>query len=154
VPAFVGLGAPYWDADARGAIVGLTRGAGRAHVVRAALEAIAYQVRDVVEAMRADSGDAVAELRADGGASVNSFLMQFQADQLGLRVVRPAVLDTTALGAGILAGLATGVWPSTDELAARWQEAARFEPAMAPEQRERLYAGWRAAVRRVLRSAG
>jgi glycerol kinase len=148
VPAFVGLGAPYWDATARGTIVGLTRGASRAHLVRAALEAIAYQVRDVVEAMAADAGAPPTELRVDGGAAENSFLMQFQADQLGIPVVRPAVVETTALGAAFLAGLATGVWHSQAQIAALWQEQRRFAPAMPVDERERLYAGWRRAVER------
>jgi glycerol kinase len=148
VPAFVGLGAPYWDASARGVIVGLTRGTGRAHLVRAALESIAYQVRDVVEAMTADAGAPPVELRVDGGAAENSFLMQFQADQLGLPVVRPVILETTALGAAFLAGLATGVWHSQEEIARLWQEERRFLPAMPPAQRERLYRGWHRAVER------
>lgn len=148
VPAFVGLGAPYWDATARGTIVGLTRGASRAHLVRAALEAIAYQVRDVVEAMAADAGAPPTELRVDGGAAENSFLLQFQADQLGIPVVRPAVVETTALGAAFLAGLATGVWHSQEQIAALWQEQRRFAPAMPVDECERLYAGWRRAVER------
>ncbi len=148
VPAFVGLGAPYWDATARGVIVGLTRGTSRAHLVRAALESIAYQVRDVVEAMAADAGAPPAELRVDGGAVENSFLLQFQADQLGIPVVRPAVVETTALGAAFLAGLATGVWRSQAEITALWQEQRRFVPAMPVDERERLYTGWRRAVER------
>jgi glycerol kinase len=150
VPAFVGLGAPYWDADARGAIIGLTRGSGRAHLARAALEAIAYQTRDVVDAMAADAGRALAEVRVDGGAAANDFLIQFQADILGVPVVRPRITETTGLGAAYLSGLATGVWGSTDEIARLWQADRRFDPALEPDQRDALYAGWRRAVARVL----
>ena len=148
VPAFVGLGAPYWDQYARGAIVGLTRGSGRAQIVRAALEAIAYQTRDVVGAMTADSGLALDSLRVDGGAVVNNFLMQFQADILGAPVERPAVTETTALGAAYLAGLATGFWTSQAEIAGQWRLERAFEPAMGADQRESLYDGWRRAVER------
>jgi glycerol kinase len=148
VPAFTGLGAPYWDQHARGTIVGLTRGSGRAHLVRAALEAIAHQVMDVVEAMEADSGAPLVELRVDGGAAANDFLMQFQADLLGRPVVRPRLLETTAFGAGALAGLATGFWRSTDEIAAAIQIDRRFEPQMSAAQREHLRDGWQEAVRR------
>jgi glycerol kinase len=149
VPAFAGLGAPYWDSAARGAIVGLTRGVGRAHLARAALESIAYQVRDVVDAMAADSGQPVRELRIDGGAAVNNFLAQFQADILGAPVIRPRMTETTALGAAYLAGLATGVWKSAGELAALWQIDRRFTPELAPDRRAALYEGWRKAVSRV-----
>ncbi len=148
VPAFVGLGAPHWDMYARGAILGLTRGSGRAHVVRAALEANAYQVRDVVEAMVNDAGIPLRELRVDGGAAANDFLMQFQADLLGVPVVRPKVTETTALGAAYLAGLAVGFWKSQEEIAALWQVDRRFEPAMGVERRESLYRGWQRAVER------
>ena len=148
VPAFVGLGAPYWDQYARGTIVGMTRGSGRAQIVRATLEAIAYQTRDVVDAMSADSGLPLDTLRVDGGAVVNDFLMQFQADILGVPVQRPAVTETTALGAAYLAGLATGFWSSQDEIAQQWQLERAFEPAMSADQRESLYAGWRRAVER------
>ena len=148
VPAFVGLGAPYWDQYARGTIVGLTRGSGRAQIVRATLEAIAYQTRDVVDAMSADAGLALESLRVDGGAVVNDFLMQFQADMLGVPVERPAVTETTALGAAYLAGLAVGFWGSQAEIAGQWQLERRFEPAMSADQRESLYAGWRRAVDR------
>ena len=148
VPAFVGLGAPYWDQYARGAIVGMTRGSGRAHIVRATLESIAYQTRDVVTAMSADSGLALDSLRVDGGAVVNDFLMQFQADILGVPVERPAVTETTALGAAYLAGLAVGFWNSQDEIAGQWQLERRFEPRMSADQRESLYAGWQRAVER------
>jgi glycerol kinase len=151
VPAFVGLGAPYWDADARGAIVGLTRGATRAHVARAAIEAMAYQTRDVVECMQKDSGIKAKELRVDGGATRNDFLLQFQADILGIPVVRPVITETTALGAAYLAGLAVGFWKNEKEIASQWQEEKRFEPQMKKSERERLYEGWQAAVARVTR---
>jgi glycerol kinase len=149
VPAFAGLGAPWWDPDARGAIVGLTRGAGRAHVVRAALEAVAYQTRDVVDVMNEESGVRLRELRVDGGAAANDFLMQFQADILGVPVDRPALLDTTAAGAACLAGLAVGVWPSADALRGTRTRERLFEPAMSADDRDRLHSGWRAAVARV-----
>ncbi len=149
VPAFVGLGAPYWDADARGAIVGLTRGATRAHVARAAIEAMAYQTRDVVECMQKDSGIKARELRVDGGATRNDFLLQFQADLLGIPVVRPVITETTALGAAYLAGLAVGFWKNEKEIASQWQEEKRFEPRMKKSERERLYEGWKEAVARV-----
>ena len=148
VPAFVGLGAPYWDQYARGAIVGLTRGSGRAQIVRATLESIAYQTRDVVAAMSADAGLTLDRLRVDGGAVANNFLMQFQADILGVPVDRPAVTETTALGAAYLAGLATGFWESQEEIAQQWQLERTFEPAMPADQRESLYARWQAAVER------
>ena len=149
VPAFVGLGAPHWDMDARGAIVGLTRGASRAHVARASLEAMAYQTRDVVECMQRDSGIKAKELRVDGGATRNDFLCQFQADILGIPVVRPVITETTALGAAYLAGLAVGFWKSEKEIAGQWQEEKRFEPKMKKSQRDKLYAGWQEAVSRV-----
>lgn len=148
VPAFVGLGAPYWDQYARGAIVGMTRGSGRAQIVRATLESIAYQTRDVVDAMSADSGLPLDTLKVDGGAVVNDFLMQFQADILGVPVQRPAVTETTALGAAYLAGLATGFWTSQDEIARQWQLEREFDPAMSADQRDSLYAGWQRAVER------
>jgi glycerol kinase len=148
VPAFVGLGAPYWDGRARGAILGLTRGSTAAHIARAVLESMAYQTRDVLEAMRADSGIALRALRVDGGAVGNDLLMQFQADALGVPVVRPVVRETTALGAAYLAGLATGFWRDQAELAAQWSAERTFSPAMPPEQRERLYRGWQKAVGR------
>ena len=150
VPAFAGLGAPHWDPQARGAIVGLTRGSSRAHIARAALESIAYQSADVLEAMQRDAGAALAELRVDGGAAANDLLMQFQADILGVPVVRPKVLETTALGAAYLAGLHTGVWSSLEEIAAQWQMDRRFEPRMAREEAAELLARWREAVRRSL----
>jgi glycerol kinase len=149
VPAFVGLGAPYWDPNARGAVVGLTRGATRAHLARAALEAMAYQTRDVVECMQKDSGIKAKELRVDGGATRNDFLCQFQADLLGIPVVRPVITETTALGAAYLAGLAVGFWKSEKEIAAQWQVEERFEPKMKRSERDRLYEGWQAAVARV-----
>jgi glycerol kinase len=148
VPAFVGLGAPYWDQYARGTIVGLTRGSGRAQIVRAALESIAYQTRDVLEAMRADSGLTLAALRVDGGAVHNDFLMQFQCDILGVPVQRPVVTETTALGAAYLAGLAIGFWSSQDEIARQWAVEKTFEPHMSADQRDALYAGWKRAVDR------
>ena len=146
VPAFVGLGAPHWDAYARGTIVGLTRGANRKHLVRAALESIAYQTCEVVEAMRRDSGITPEVLRVDGGAARNDFLCQFQADILDIPVERPAVTETTALGAAYLAGLATGFWPS--ELDLKTQIERRFEPGMTRSRREELCDGWRRAVER------
>lgn len=148
VPAFVGLGAPYWDQYARGTIVGLTRGSGRAQVVRATLEGIAYQTRDILTAMKADSGLDIPSLRVDGGAVSNNFLMQFQADILGVPVVRPKIAETTALGAAYLAGLATGYWSSQDEIQNQWQEDRTFEPTMSVDQRDSLYAGWKRAVER------
>ncbi len=148
VPALVGLGAPYWDPYARGLIVGVTRGTTRAHFARAALEAMCYQTRDVVEAMRADSGIALTELRADGGAAGNAFLLQFQADILGVPVEVPKVSETTALGAAYLAGLATGFWSSRDEIARKWQVAHRYEPQMAAADREGHITRWHMAVER------
>jgi glycerol kinase len=148
VPAFTGLGAPYWDPNARGAILGLTRGATRAHIARAALESIAFQSAEVLEAMQKDSGEKLAELRVDGGAAANDLLMQFQADLLGVPVVRPRVLETTALGAAYLAGLTVDLWGSREALAQHWQAERRFEPAMEPSRREQLMARWREAVSR------
>jgi len=148
VPAFVGLGAPYWDQFARGAIVGLTRGSGKAQIVRATLESVAYQTRAVVEAMQADSGLQLAALRVDGGMVRNDFLMQFQADILGCPVERPVVTETTALGAAYLAGLATHFWESPAEIATQWQIERAFTPSMSDDQRESLYHGWGRAVER------
>ncbi|POZ93431.1 glycerol kinase GlpK [Petrotoga halophila] len=148
VPAFVGLGAPYWDMYARGTIVGLTRGSSKAHIVRATLESIAYQTRDVLEAMEADSGIKLKTLRVDGGAALNNFLMQFQSDILGVEVERPVVNETTALGAAYLAGLAVGYWNGQEELLRKWKRDALFTPKMAEDERERLYAGWKRAVER------
>jgi glycerol kinase len=148
VPAFTGLGAPHWDSFARGAITGLTRGTTAGHLARAALESIAYQTTDVLAAMEADSGVAIAELRVDGGATVNDTLMQFQADILGVPLVRPKVWETTALGAAYLAGLATGFWKSTDELQTQWQRQRTFQPGMDKERVAELQRGWRKAVDR------
>ncbi len=148
VPAFTGLGAPYWDPEARGAILGLTRGSGIAHIVRAALESVGYQTRDLMNAMREDALNPV-ELRVDGGMVVNDWLTQCLSDLLQLPVVRPQVVETTALGAAFLAGLATGVYRSLDDIAALWAEDRRFQPALAPEQADQLYAGWQTAVARV-----
>ncbi len=149
VPAFAGLGAPYWDMRARGAIVGLTRGCGREHIIRATLDSIAYQTRDVVDAMNRDAGQKIQQLRADGGASANNVLMQFQADILGVPVVRPKIIETTAAGSGFLAGLGAGMWQSPDELEGAWHEDRRFEPKMRASTRERLYVAWQEAVARV-----
>jgi len=146
VPAFSGLFAPYWRADARGAIVGLTRYVNRAHIARAVLEATAYQTREVVEAMEADSGVKLTELKVDGGMTANQTLMQFQADQLGVPVVRPVVAETTALGAAYAAGIATGYWAGTAEVSANWAEAIRWQPQGEPQQRARLYRNWKKAV--------
>lgn len=149
VPAFTGLGAPWWDADARGAILGLTRGAGRAHIVRAALEALAYQVCDLVQAMTEDAGVPLSVLNVDGGASANDFLMQFQADMLGVSLRRPANAETTALGAAYLAGLATGFWPDTEALLSLREGEERFLPTFDEPMRAERLARWRAAVARV-----
>jgi glycerol kinase len=146
VPAFTGLGSPHWDPYARGAIVGLTRGTGAAHIARAALESIAYQSADVLRAMEADAGIGLTELRVDGGATQNNLLMQFQADVLGVRVVRPKVFETTALGAAYLAGLAVGYWKDADEIAAQWQIDRAFEPLMSREQAAELKDGWNRAL--------
>ncbi len=148
VPAFVGLGAPHWDGFARGTIVGLTRGSNRAHIVRATLESIAYQTRDVVEVMMRDAHLKLEPLRVDGGATANAWLMQFQADILGVPVQVPATAETTALGAAYLAGLATGFWKSPDQIAAQWSLARAFEPKLGADQRESLYSGWQRAVER------
>jgi glycerol kinase len=148
VPAFVGLGAPYWDAYARGTIVGLTRGTDRRHLVRAALEAICYQSRDLLEAMTGDSGIRLQALRADGGAAANNLLMQLQADLLGVAVQRPRVIETTALGAAYLAGLAVGYWSGLEEVASQWAVDAEFLPALPAGQRAALYCGWQRAVER------
>jgi glycerol kinase len=148
VPAFVGLGAPYWDAGARGTIVGLTRGSTAGHIARATLESMAYQTRDVLEAMTADSQIEVKTLRVDGGAVANNLLMQFQADILGVPVQRPRVAETTALGAAYLAGLAVNFWQSQEEVSRYWQVDRTFEPQMSVDQREKLYADWKRAVER------
>jgi glycerol kinase len=148
VPAFAGLGAPHWDAYARGTIVGLTRGTTRAHVARAALEGIAFQVADVLDAMHEDAGMRLDELRVDGGAAANDLLLQFQSDLLGVPVVRPAVLETTARGAAYLAGLAVGYWPDTAALEGLWQADRRFEPRMAVAESQRRRERWSEALRR------
>jgi glycerol kinase len=151
VPAFTGLSAPYWDMYARGTIVGITRGTTREHLARSAMESIAYQTRDVLDAMEADSGERVESLRVDGGAAKSDFLMQFQADILGVRVERPAVTEMAALGAGYLAGLGVGFWKSREEIATQWRVEKVFEPHMGEERREELYADWRRAVERSFR---
>src|SRR5229473_2336671 len=148
VPAFAGLGAPHWDPYARGTIVGITRGTTSGHIARAALESIAYQVADLLDAMAADSGIALTELRVDGGAATNNTLMQFQADLLGVPVVRPAVTETTALGAAYLAGLAAGYWPSVDAITGQWKVDRRFEPAMSSADAGALRERWSAALGR------
>jgi glycerol kinase len=148
VPAFVGLGAPYWDMYARGAVLGLTRGTTRGHLARAALEAIAYRSRDVIDTMVAEAGLSVPVMRVDGGATANAFLMQFQADILGLPIQPSAIPETTALGAAYLAGLAVGLWRDTDEIARMWRSAATYEPAMSADERETRYQGWKRAVER------
>lgn len=150
VPAFVGMGAPYWDMYARGSIFGLTRGTGRSHIIRAALEAIAYQTNDVLQAMVEDSGQMLKELKVDGGACRNDFLMQFQADVMNCVVRRPAITETTALGVAYLAGLAVGYWSSKEEIAQRWHEQQRFLPNMDEAQREKIGHGWRKAVSRAM----
>jgi glycerol kinase len=148
VPAFTGLGAPYWDPNARGAMVGLTRGTTKAHIARAALESIAFQSAELLEAMQKDSGQSLMELRVDGGAAANDLLMQFQADLLGVPVVRPKVLETTALGAAYLAGLTVDLWKSRDELATHWKVDKRFEPGMDRKEAAERMARWREAVGR------
>jgi glycerol kinase len=154
VPAFTGLGAPYWDPNARGTMIGLTRGTTKAHIARAALESIAFQSAEVLEAMQKDSGEKLAELRVDGGAAANDLLMQFQADLLGVPVIRPKVLETTALGAAYLAGLTVNLWKSRDEIAAQWKLARRFEPRMERKEAEAKMARWRDAVSRSRNWAG
>lgn len=146
VPAFAGLGAPYWNQHARGTIVGITRGTTGAHFARAALDSIAYQTMDVLKAMEADAGIAVKELRVDGGATANNLLMQFQSDLLHTKVVRPTVVETTALGAAYLAGLAVGYWSSTDEIQEQWQMERVFSPSMPEEERTQLSEGWKRAI--------
>ena len=150
VPAFTGLGAPWWDMYSRGTLIGMTRGTGRAHVVRAALESIAYQSADLMDAMVKDCGHAPTQLQVDGGASANAFLMQFQSDILGVPVVRPQVMETTALGAALLAGLAGGVYASPEDTAAVWQRDLTFEPQMEEHHRTQLLHGWHKAVERSL----
>jgi len=148
VPAFAGLGAPHWDPYARGALVGLTRGSNAAHLARATLESIAYQTADLLDAMQADSGIALKELRVDGGATRSDLLMQFQADMLNVPVIRPKLLESTAMGAAYLAGLAVGYWRDAAEIDAQWKPERIFEPDMASSERERLKATWHQAVTR------
>ena len=148
VPAFTGLGSPWWDPYARGTIVGITRGTGRGHLARAVLESIALQTNDVIEAMSAASGHPVRALKADGGAAANDLLMQLQADHLQVPVSRPVIQETTALGAAYLAGLAEGVWTSTDEITGNWQLEATFSPVRAPGEVAPTHAAWRRAVER------
>jgi glycerol kinase len=148
VPAFTGLGAPYWDMYARGAIVGITRGTKREHIIRAAQESIAYQSADLVSAIEKDTGISIQSLKADGGASRDAFLMQFQADILGKEVCRPVIRETTALGAAYLAGLATGVWSSVEEISGNWSCDVSFTPNMGTEERKKLLRGWHKAVGR------
>jgi glycerol kinase len=148
VPAFAGLGAPYWDMKARGCIIGITRGTKRRHIIRAAEESIAYQVADLLRAMEKDSGFAMTELRADGGASRDGFLMQFQADISGCAIIRPVIRETTALGAACLAGIATGFWQGIDEVRKHWKRDAVFSPSMDAKKREALMSGWHKAVGR------
>ncbi len=150
VPAFVGLGAPYWDMYARGSILGLTRGTGRSHIIRAALEAIAYQTNDVLQAMVEDSGQKLTELKVDGGACRNDFLMQFQADIINCQVKRPAITETTALGVAYLAGLAVGYWSSKEEIAQRWHAQQQFIPQMEQATREENCRGWQKAVQKAM----
>ncbi len=147
VPAFVGLGTPYWDSEVRGAVFGLTRGTEKEHLIRATLESLAYQTKDVLDAMEADSGISLKMLRVDGGAVGNDFLMQFQADLLNVPVERPMISETTALGAAYLAGLAVGFWTDRSEITANWNLDRPFEPKMEQQQREDLYAGWQKAVK-------
>lgn len=147
VPAFAGLGAPYWNQHARGTIVGITRGTGSAHIARAALDSIAYQTMDVLKAMEADAGIAIKELRVDGGATANNLLMQFQSDLLNTKVIRPTVVETTALGAAYLAGLAVGYWSSMEEIQQQWQMETIFSPAMPETKREQLANGWKRAIK-------
>ena len=150
VPAFTGLGAPYWDMYARGAIVGLTRGAGRNHIIRATLESIAYQTKDVIDAMIDDSKINLTVLKVDGGASANNFLMQFQSDILNVNIERPDITETTALGAAYLAGLAVGFWKSKGEVIQNWSMNRKFKPEMNDDERYKLYSGWKKAVERAM----
>ena len=150
VPAFVGLGAPYWDQNARGTIVGLTRGANKNHLVRAALEAMCYSTKDVLDTMKRDSGLGTKELKVDGGAAVNNFLCQFQADILGIKILRPKIIETTSLGAAYLAGLAVGYWKDTKEIRKFWAIDRAFKPALSKTSAAKLYRGWQQAVQRTL----
>ena len=151
VPAFTGLGAPYWDAYARGAVFGLSRGTSNAHFVRATLESLAYQSLDVIRAMEEDAGITVKSLKVDGGASANNFLMQFQADILNGKIVRPVVAETTALGAAYLAGLSVGYYADIDEIKSNWQVDKEYLPSFDDDRREKLYKGWRDCVSRIRR---
>lgn len=146
VPAFVGLGAPYWDPYARGAVLGITRGANKYHLVRATLESLAYQTKDLIDAMVEDLGECLLSLKVDGGASANDFLMQFQADILGCEVKRPVCIETTSLGAAYLAGLAVGYWESKEDVIKNWQVEKTFTPNMDEEKKGELLAGWKKAV--------
>jgi len=146
VPAFTGLGAPYWDAYARGAVLGLTRGVNKYHIVRATLDSINYQTNDVLTAMEADSGIQLSNLKVDGGASANNYLVQTQADISGAPVLRPKCVETTAMGAAYLAGLAVGYWAGTDDIRKNWAVDRSFEPAISAEERSRRIAGWKKAV--------
>jgi glycerol kinase len=148
VPAFTGLGAPYWDPNARGTVVGMTRGTGLAEIARATLESIAFQVADVLEAMAADSGERLHALRVDGGAAANDLLLQLQADVLDVPVERPVVAETTALGAAYLAGLAIGYWDGLDDIESNWALDRRFEPSMSADRRAAMLHGWHRAVER------
>ncbi len=150
MPAFVGLGAPYWNQQARGTIVGLTRGVTREHIARAALESMAYQTRDVLEAMQQDAGVTLNALKVDGGATANNLLMQFQSDLLGVTVQRPVVQETTALGAAYLAGLAVGFWNDKNDISNNWALDREFTPSMPSEQSEQRYGTWKRAVERSL----
>jgi glycerol kinase len=147
VPAFVGLGAPYWDPDARGSLLGITRGTRQEHIVRAGLESVAFQTRDLVDAMQRDAGRSIRSVRVDGGASTNAFLMQFQSDILGVPLVRPRTFETTALGAAFAAGLQAGTWESRESLSGIWKADVIFEPSMSDAERAALLGGWSAAVR-------
>ena len=150
VPAFVGLGAPYWDMKARGGIFGLTRGTTKNHIIRATLESLAYQTKDVLDAMQSDSGIKLNSLKVDGGAVANNLMMQFQSDILNVAVERPKITETTALGAAYLAGLAVGFWKNKEELVDSWQIDRKFEPNMDEKARKELYLGWLKAVRRTM----
>lgn len=150
VPAFVGLGAPYWDPYARGLIIGITRGTTKAHIARAILESIAYQTRDVIEVMQKESGISINSLKVDGGAAKDNLLMQFQADILGIKVIRPKVMETTSMGVAMLAGLSVGLWNSLEELRSIWKVDKEFIPSMSEEKRRALYSGWKEAVKRAM----
>lgn len=153
IPAFTGLGAPYWDPAARGALLGLTRSSGREHIARAALESVGYQTRDLLTAMQNDSGSALETLRVDGGMAANNWLLQFLSDMLSLEIERPVCVETSALGAAYLAGLQIGLYPSLDEIARLWRSNARYYPQMAELKRETLYQGWQQAAQRIITRA-